>query len=72
VIECGIIALAATFSFGFISKIPGLPDWVLTADGLPIFLLCLLTMFFLFLQGVHALRHRKSKAASQPSNDEQG
>jgi len=30
--------------------------------GLLMFLLCLLTMFFLFLQGLEAFRKRKSKA----------
>ena len=72
VIECGISALVVLFSWGPISKIPNVPDWVPTAVGLLMFLLCLLTMFFLFLQGVHALRNRKPKAvASHLSGDEQ-
>jgi hypothetical protein len=64
VIECGVLALLVLLSFGPISKIPNLPDWVLTAIGMLMFLLCLLTMFFLFLQGVHAFLSRKSKAGS--------
>jgi len=48
VIECGVIALVVLLSYGPISKIPNLPDWVLTTVGLLMFLLCLVTMFFFF------------------------
>jgi hypothetical protein len=44
-------------------KLTILPIWVLPSLGVLLFLLCLLTMFFLLLQGVQAIRHRKSKAA---------
>ena len=64
VIECGSITLMLFFLLMLLMKIANLPDWVLPSLGLLLFLLCLLTMFFLFLQGIHAIRHRKSKAAA--------
>jgi hypothetical protein len=67
VIECGSITLMLFFLMMLLMKITNLPDWVLPSLGLLLFLLCLLTMFFLFLQGIQAIRHRKSKAAA-PSN----
>ena len=67
VIECGIIALIVAFSFSPISKIPNLPEWVLPTIGLLLFLLCVLTMFFLFMEGVQALRNRKAKAIGKTS-----
>ena len=73
VIECGSIALMLSFLMMLLIKLTNLPDWMLPSLGLLIFLLCLLTMFFLLLQGVQAIRHRKSKAPpSSSSADEQG
>ena len=72
VIECGSIALMLFFLMMLLIKFKNLPDWVLPSLGLLLFLLCLVTMFFLFLQGIHAIRHRKSKtAALSSSTDEQ-
>jgi hypothetical protein len=45
-------------------KLTNLPNWVLPSLGLLVFVLCLLTMFFLLVQGVQAIRHRKAKAAT--------
>lgn len=64
VIECGSITLMLAFLMMLLMKIPNLPDWLLPSLGVLIFLLCLLTMFFLLLQGVQAIRNRKSKAAT--------
>jgi hypothetical protein len=50
-------------------KLKSVPDWVLPSLGLLLFLLCLLTMFFLLLQGVQAIRHRKSRTVVQPSSE---
>jgi hypothetical protein len=44
-------------------KVPSLPDWVLPSLGLLLFLLCLLTMFFLLVQGVQAIRQSKGSHA---------
>ena len=63
VIECGSITLMLSFLMMLLMKLTNLPDWLLPSLGLLLFLLCLLTMFFLFLQGVQAIRNRKSKAA---------
>ncbi len=73
VIECGTITLMLFFFMMLLMKLTNLPDWVLPSLGVLLLLLCLLTMFFLFLQGVEAIRHRKSKTApSSSSSDEQG
>ena len=68
VIECGSITLMLFFLMMLLMKLTNLPDWVLPSLGLLLFLLCLLTMFFLVLQGVQAIRHRKSKAAAGSSS----
>jgi hypothetical protein len=67
VIECGSITLMLFFLMMLLMKATNLPDWVLPSLGVLLFVLCLLTMFFLFLQGVQAVRHRRSRAAT-PSN----
>jgi len=60
VIECGSITLIV-FVVGFaLFRIPGFPVWVLAWLWLLIFLLCILTMFFLVQQGYRALRRRKA------------
>ena len=64
VIECGSITLMLFFLMMLLMKLTTLPDWVLPSLGVLLFLLCLLTMFFLVLQGVQAIRRRKSKAAT--------
>ena len=51
-------------------KLSNVPDWVLPSLGLLLLLLCLLTMFFLLVQGVQAIRHRKSKTAVSSSSAE--
>jgi len=63
VVQCGCITLMLSFLMMLLMKVAKLPDWVLSSLGMLIFLLCLLTMFFLLLRGVHAIRNRKSKAA---------
>lgn len=70
VIECGSIALMLLFLMMLLMKLTNLADWVLPSLGLLLFLLCLLTMFFLLLQAVHAIRHRKSKTAASSIPDE--
>src|SRR5215472_15130067 len=64
VIECGSITLMLFFLIMPLMKLTSLPDWVVPSLGALLFLLCLLTMFFLFLQGVQAIRRRRSKAAA--------
>jgi thiol:disulfide interchange protein len=68
VIECGSITLMLFFLMMLLMKLRNVPDWVLPSLGLLLFLLCLLTMFFLLLQGVQAIRHRKPKAAVSSSS----
>jgi hypothetical protein len=61
VIECGSIALMLFFLMMLLMKFKSVPDWLLPSLGALLLLLCLLTMFFLLVQGVQAIRHRKSK-----------
>lgn len=73
VIECGSIALMVLFLIMLLMKFASLPNWVVPSLGLLLFLLCLLTIFFLFLQGFQAIRHRKPKTVASPSSaDDQG
>src|SRR5215469_733091 len=64
VIECGSITLMLFFLISVVRKLRNVPEWVIPSLGLLLFLLCLLTMVFLLLQGVQAIRHRKSKYSS--------
>lgn len=59
VTECGGIALMIALLMVVLIKIPNLPDWVQPSLGLLLLLLCLLTIFFLLLRGVQAIRRRK-------------
>lgn len=68
VIECGSITLMLFFLMMLLMKLKNVPDWVLPSLGLLLFVLCLLTMFFLLLQGVQAIRHRKPKTAVSSSS----
>jgi hypothetical protein len=60
VIECGSITLAIFFIVLALWRIPDLAESVAPSLMLLVFLLCLLTIFFLLQQGYHALRRRKS------------
>jgi len=72
VIECGSITLMLFFLMMLLMKLTSVPDWVLPSLGLLLFLLCVLTMFFLLLQAVQAIRHRKSKTAVSSSSADDG
>jgi hypothetical protein len=60
VIQCGSIALMLFMAMMALMRIPNFPVDVVAWLGLALFLLCLLTMFFLLQQGYRALRSRKS------------
>ena len=60
VIECGSIILIVFVVLLALFKVPNFPAWVLAWLGLLLFLLCLLTIFFLAQQGYRAMRRRKS------------
>lgn len=62
VIACGSIALMVFIVMIALFKIPNFPVWVLASLGFLLFLLCLLTMFFLAQRGYRALRHRKASS----------
>jgi hypothetical protein len=58
VIECGSITLMLFLVMLALTRIPNLPIDYATWLGPALFLLCMLTMFFLFQQGYRALRKR--------------
>jgi hypothetical protein len=58
------------FLMMLLMTLTNVPDWVLPSLGLLLFLLCLLTMFFLLLQAVQAIQHRKSKTAVSSNSAE--
>jgi hypothetical protein len=60
VIECGSIALMIALLMVVLIKVPSLPNWVQPSLVLLLLLLCLLTIVFLLLRGVQAIRQRKS------------
>jgi len=60
VIECGSITLIVFVVLLALAKVPNLPVWVSGWLAVLLFLLCLITMFFLAQQGYRALRRRKT------------
>jgi len=60
VVRCGIIALVVLAALAVLMKVPSVPGWVLGSVGLLLFLLCLLTMGFLFQQGYRAIRRKSN------------
>ena len=62
VVRCGAIALVVFFVMAALMNVKYLPSWVLPTLGMLLFVLCVLTMFFLAQQGYRALRSRKSSA----------
>jgi len=60
VIQCGSITLMLLLVMIALMRIPHFPIDYVAWLGPALFLLCMLTMFFLFQQGYRALRHRKT------------
>ncbi len=60
VIECGSITLIVFVLLVALGKIQTTPAWVLGGLGFLVFLLCLVTMFFLVRKGFRALLRRKT------------
>jgi hypothetical protein len=59
VIQCGSITLMLFLVMGALMRIPHFPVDYVAWLGPALFLLCMLTMFFLFQQGYRALHNRK-------------
>jgi hypothetical protein len=66
VIQCGSITLMLFLVMLAMMRIPHLPIDYVAWLGPALFLLCLLTMFFLFQQGYRAVR-RRLKGRSDPT-----
>jgi hypothetical protein len=62
VIACGSVALMVFVAMIALFKIPNFPVRVLASLGFLLFLLCLLTMFFLAQRGYRAPRTRKASS----------
>jgi O-antigen/teichoic acid export membrane protein len=60
VIECGSITLMIFAVMIALFRIPNFPTWIVAWLGLLVFLLGLLTIFFLLQQGYRALRRSKT------------
>jgi hypothetical protein len=65
VIQCGSIALMLLMAMTVLMRIPHVPVDVVAWLGLALFLLCLLTMFFLLQQGYRALRNRWMRSRTE-------
>lgn len=64
VVVCGSAALAVFAVIGTLINVSGLPSWLLPSLGILLLSLCLLTMFFLALQGYSSLRRRFGKQSN--------
>jgi cation transport ATPase len=64
-IQCGSITLMLFLVMMALMRIPHLPIDYVAWLGPALFLLCMLTMFFLFQRGYRALRHRKIHSHSE-------
>ena len=65
VIQCGSITLMLFFVMMGLMRIPNFPIDYVAWLGPALFLLCMLTIFFLFQQGYRALRNRKIRKDSE-------
>jgi hypothetical protein len=61
-IQCGSITLILLMVIVVLIRIPKVPFTYIEWLGVALLLFCLLTLFFLFQQGYHALRNRKDKS----------
>lgn len=61
IVECGTLTIMVLVTLAFLMKIVDLPDWAFGLFLLLLFLLCMLTLFFVAQRGYYALR-RRSKA----------
>src|SRR5262249_21121449 len=67
VIQCGSITLILCMLMLALTRIPNIPIDYLAWLGPALFLLCMLTMFFLFQQGYRAVRKKlRSRSATTP------
>jgi drug/metabolite transporter superfamily protein YnfA len=70
VIQCGSITLMLFLLMMALLRIPHFPVDYVAWLGLPLLLLCILTLFFLVQQGYRALRHRKIHKHSEAISSE--
>jgi hypothetical protein len=71
VIQLGSTALAVFFVLLVAVKFTRPPDWVLHYLGLFLFTLCILTLWFVLLRVVHALRRKPSIAKAHDTGGRQ-
>ena len=69
VIQCGSITLMLFLVMVALARIPNIPIDYVAWLGPALFLLCMLTMFFLFQQGYRALRKRLKDRSAPTSPD---
>lgn len=61
VIECGIVTIMIFLAMAFLSRIINFPDWAFGSLLATVFLLCLITLFFFFLEIFRSLRKRLTR-----------
>jgi len=69
VIQCGSFTLMLFLVMLALTRIPNIPIDYVAWLGPALFLLCMLTMFFLFQQGYRALRKRSKERSTPTSPD---
>jgi len=69
VIQCGSITLMLFLVMLALTRIPQVPVDYVAWLGPALFLLCMLTMFFLFQQGYRAVRGRFKRRSSSTTTD---
>jgi hypothetical protein len=71
VIVSGGTTLIVLFFLLFLTQFQSLPNWVGVSLGWLLLWMSLLTMFFVLLRGVNAIRNRKSHPKTPPSQNPQ-
>jgi hypothetical protein len=59
VVRCGVTALVVFVVLAVLMQFPAVPEWVRGSVVYLLFLLCLLTMGFVFQRGYRAVRRRR-------------
>ena len=59
IVESGTLTIMVTLCFAFLLNVVDFPDWVFASIILLLFVLCMLTLFFVFQRAYHALRGRR-------------
>jgi hypothetical protein len=59
IVEFGMLTIMVMLCFAFLLNVVDFPDWAFASIILLLFVLCMLTLFFVFQRAYHALRGRR-------------